>query len=220
MTGKVDIANMALSHIRAGRINSFEESSAQAEQCRLFYDICRDQCLEDAPWGFATRLEPLALLDPDDFSIFNWRYCYAKPADCLLIQRLVLNFTTVSQDSSAVVSRFDDCNFLQPDLNRQVQYEVFDIDDTEVIAANDPDLRIKFNVKVTDVNKFSSSFKLGLSHLLAAHLAVSLAGVEKGQALRKDSLTLYRSLINDAVARDLNERYTPVPDSEFITIRS
>lgn len=221
MTSAVDICNMALAHIRAGNINSLTENSSQAFYCNLFYETCRDQCLEDAPWGFATRLETLALLDSSTYDLFNWAYAYQYPSDCLRIHRLVLNYEQVNTSSSFITNRvYEIYDYPEPNLKRPVQYEIFDIGGTTVIGANDAELRIKYSTKITDPNKFSSSFKLALSRLLAANIATAIAGEEKGDKLMRAQLSLYQKLINNAIANDMNQRHEPAPDSEFITVRS
>lgn len=221
MTSVVDICNMALAHIRAGSIQSLDEQSVKAEYCSLFYETCRDQILEDAAWGFAQRIEPLSLLDSDFFSVFNWGFVYQYPSDCLKIHRLVLNYEQVTSGSSSVTDRVYGFNeYPQPDLDRPVPYQIFDIDGTTVIAANHSELKVKYTAKIVEPNKFSSSFKLALSRLLAAHIAVPIVGEGKGSSLAENSLRMYRSLINNAIANDMNQHHRDAPDSEFITVRS
>lgn len=220
MASVVQICQMALAHCRAGTINSLTEGSSNAFFCNLFYDTCRDQVLSDAPWGFATRLTQLAKLDPESFDIFNWAYAYAYPSDCLRINRLVLNYEQVNTSSSFVTNRvYEIYDYPEANLEHPVEYEIFDIDGTTVIAANDDNLRAKYNYKATNTQKFSASFTLALSRLLASNIAVSVIGYEKGKDVMVDSLQIYRSLINNAIANDMNQRHKEPPDSEFITSR-
>lgn len=220
MTSPVDICNMALAHIRAGNINSLTEASTQAFYCKLFYDICRDQCLEDASWGFNTRISPLALLDSSLFAVFNYACVYQYPSDCIRIERLVRDFEEITPGNSASNRVYPIPGYPVQDFNTPVPYEIFDINGTTVIGANESDLRVKYATKTTDVNKFSSAFKLALSRLLASNIAVAIAGEEKGDKLMNKQLSLYQKLINNAVTNELNQRHTVVPDSEFITVRN
>lgn len=221
MASEIDICNMALSHIRGGSIGSFTERSVQAIQCNLFYKTVRDSVLEDAPWGFATRIRGLSQLDPDSFDVFNWAFVYQYPSDCVRINRLILNYEQVNSSSSFVSNRFYEFeNYPAPNLRRPVEYEVFDISGTTVIAANDSELRINYNTRMEDPTKFSSKFSLALSHLLASYIAVPVAGEEKGKSLQKSQLSLYSAMINSATSKTLNERHVPPADSEFITIMS
>lgn len=218
MTSEVEICNLALSHIRAGSINSLTESSIQAQQCELKYPVLRDQMLQDAPWQFNRSLKPLALLTD---TLFNWIYVYQYPTDCLFINRLHINFAEVSSDTttSAVASRYYDRGLPRPDLDQQVGYKIYNVDGNKVIAANEKELRIDYRKRVEDPNLFSVNFIMGLSHLLAAELAIPLVGIDKGRGLRSDELKIYQSYVDSGIENELNEQFTEVPDSDFITVR-
>lgn len=224
MASVVDIYNMALSHIRGGRVSATTDTTLQAQQCNLFYETCRNQVLEDVRWGFASRVESLALLDSDTFSVFNWAYVYQYPSNCLRINRLILNHEYVqSGTSTAVTSRFYDRNLPIPDHKTPVPYAQFDVDGTRVIAANDSNLRIDYNTNAAAVMnpvRFPSSFVMALSHLLASMIAVQIVGEERGSKMMRDQLALYRQYISTATANELNDQYEAPADSESITIRS
>jgi hypothetical protein len=217
MTSEVEICNLALSHIRAGSINSLTESSAQAQQCKLLYPLLRDQVLEDSTWQFAHGLKALAVLTSVD--IFNWNYAYQYPSDCLKVNRLLLNWEEIQNDQAIYAARLRDLGLTFPDLKQQVEFKVFNVDGNRVIAANECELRIDYIKKITDPNLFSTKFVMALSHLLSAELAIPIVGVDKGRALRSDSLSVYTSYIESAAAEDLNEQYSHLPDSEYIRIR-
>jgi len=218
MTNEVEICNLALSHIRAGSINSLTEASIQAQQCKLKYPILRDQMLQDAPWQFSRSLKPLALLTD---TLFNWIYVYQYPSDCLYINRLHVNFAEVSADNgtSAVASRYYDRGLPRPDLDQQVEHKIYNIDGNKVIASNEKELRIDYRKCVEDPNLFSINFIMGLSHLLAAELAIPLVGVDKGRGLRSDELKIYQSYVDSGIENELNEQFTEIPDSDFINVR-
>lgn len=215
MASAVEICNMALSHIRAGSINSLTENSVQAQQCKLLYPMCRDMVLEDAPWGFARTIRELALLT--SVKIFNYAYAYQYPSDAKRINKLMMSWDEVTNDSAPSLRYHDD---LFPGMRKtKVVYEIFHNAGTRVIAANDIDLRVDYNIVVEDPNLFSTSFILAVSHLLASNLAIPLIGTAEGRPLRNDELQLYTKYIDTAVAGDANQSYTPIPDSEYITTR-
>lgn len=218
MASEVEICNLALAHIRAGSINSLDEASVQAQYCKLFYPVLRDQMLEDSPWQFARGLEPLAVLEE---TLFNWVYVYQYPTDCLHINRLVLNLEQINSESSsiAVGSRYHHERLARPNFNRQVEYKIYNTDDNKVIASNHCELRIDYRKRITDLNLFSNSAILALSHLLASELATPLVGVDKGRPLRSDELTVYKSYLGSAIDNELNEQFTAIADSEFINVR-
>lgn len=214
MSSEITICNLALSHIRGGSINALTEASIQAQQCKLLYPILRDSALENAPWQFATRIVSLAELA--DVEVFNFAYTYQYPSDCLKIKRLILNWETVNRTDS----QFYGNNL--PIINTQapVPYQIFNDDGNRVIGANYAELRAEYTVQVTDTNLFSIQFILALSHLLAAELAIPIVGVNEGRKLKSDSMQQYNAHIRAAVAAMMNEQYTPMPDSEFITVRN
>ena len=217
MASEVEICNIALSNIRGGSINSLDEGSLQAQQCKLKYFILRDRCLTEMSWGFNRKITALAVLTTE---IFNWAYAYQYPADCLKITRLVGAHEELANADADVVSRLLDSQLLPlRDLRNQTPYEVFNFSNNKVIGTNEADLRIDYAVKVTDPNLFTPDFIMALSHLLSSELAIPVVGAELGRQLRDDSLKIYKSYINTAIASDLNDGYHTPPLSEFETIR-
>ena len=216
MASEVEICNMALSNIRAGSINSFNESSLQAQQCKLKYPYMRDMLLSDAPWNFAHRIDALALLTDD---LFNWVYAYQYPSDCLYINKLILNFEEFGDTGDGVTRARHIEDVYAPDLGRQVKYEVQNVDDNRVIAANEPELKISYRKKIIDPNLFSSLFIQAFVQLMSSELAIPVVGAEVGRQLRADALQLYKQYLLEATASTMNEGYTEVRDSDFIMVR-
>lgn len=86
---KTIICNMALSRI--GAASSIEdvdtETSAEANECRLWYDYSRLQALEAYNWNFARRRQTLAE-HSDDPPSGVWTYRYQYPSDCVKFRKL------------------------------------------------------------------------------------------------------------------------------------
>jgi hypothetical protein len=217
MASEVEICKMALSHIRAGSINSLTESSVQAQQCKLFYPLVRDQMLRDLAPPFAKRVRALAERSGDD--IFNWAYSYQYPSDCLKVLKLRPNYEEVQQGEPTIYSRYRDPNYPIPDLSSPVNYEIQNIDNNRVILTNEQQVRADIIIRVEDPNLFDIQHIFALSYLLASELSLPLVGVEKGRALRGDNLQIYNQYVATASAEQLNEEHSDVPDSEFITVR-
>lgn len=218
MASEIEVCNLALSNIRAGSINSFNENSLQAQLCKLKYPILRDRCLREIPWQFSRKLRALS---PVVTEIFNWSYAYSYPVDCLKIHRLVGEYEEVPSGTNDHVSRLLDSRVQSStDLRKQIPYEVFNFDNTKVIGANQPNLRIDFASKVTDPNLFSDDFILALSHLLASELAIPVAGGELGRALRSDSLQMYKQYLGAAIATDMNDQFITPAESDFVNVRN
>ncbi len=217
MSSEVEICNLALSDIRAGSINSLDEGSLQAQECKLKYPILRDRVLTELPWGFNRKIEALAVLTTE---IFNWAYAYQYPVNCLKIHRLVGAHEELLNADADVVSRLLDSQLLPlRDLRTQTPYEVFNFSDNKTIGANEAELRIDYVAKITDPNLFTSDFILALSHLMGAEMAIPLVGVKEGRELRKDSLALYKSYLDAATANDLNDQFDTPALSELETTR-
>jgi len=211
MASEVDICNIALSHIRAGRINSLQDVTIEGQECELKYALMRDLMLESFNWPFAHKIKPLSL---SETPVFNWSQTYQYPADCLKINRLVARYEEVASNSTMSPDKV-----VAHDLRGQIPYEVFSFK-TRLICTNLTEARIDYRQRITDPEVFPPAFAMALSYLLAAELAVPVVGAELGRALRKDSLDLYISYLNSATADALNEQYFSPVESEFVKIRS
>lgn len=219
MTSVVDICNMALSHIRAGSINAIDENSAKAQLCNLHYATVRDTVLSE-PWSFNHSIRTLTLRAD---TIFNWKYLYQYPEDCLKINYLIPNWTQVSADNTGTRPRnYYDRGLVNLDFHRpKIEYEVFNVaGEDKVIASNDAELRLDYQAEVTDVNLMSPKVIMAISHLLAANIVIPIIGIDAGRSIRSDEYALYNQLITSAMADDLNQRHKEIPDDDMITIRS
>ena len=216
MPSVVEICNLALSNIRGGSINSLNESSLQAQNCKLKYPILRDMLLRKVLWPFAHKIDALALLTDD---VFNWAYTYQYPADCIGINNLLLDFEEFGDTGDGVARARHIEDIYTPDLDAQVMYDVINISGNKVIVANEPRLRISYKISIDDPNLFDSEFVQALAWLLAAELAIPIVGAEAGRKLRIDAMQVYTDLLKDAAASSKNERYKPPADSGFITTR-
>lgn len=214
MASEVEICNLALNNIRAGGINSLDDPTVQARTCKLKYPILRDQVLTDAPWQFAHKLKPLSLLTDE---VFNWRYAYQYPSDCLYINYLVPEQAGIDHSVNLRYSSNDVRDEMT--MNNRVNYEVININNNRVIVSNTPNLRIDYRANITNPNLFTTPFIMALSHLIAAEIAISVAGVEKGAPLRNQSLQIYEVYLNNAVSNNANEQSTSVQESEYVTAR-
>lgn len=216
MTSVVEICNMALSKVRAQSINSLGESSLEAQQCDLWYEQTRNFLLSDSPWGFARKTVALALTQETQF---NWLHVYQYPSDCLYIERVILNYAAVDNDLGRMNRYRSDDTLIRPDLKRQVEHEVGNINGNKVILCNFSEVRIKYRAEVSDPNLFSMGFIECFAALLGSRLAVPITGGDMGRMLRKENLEEYDALLAAAVGNTLNEEYSEPPDSEFVTIR-
>lgn len=214
-TSEVEIANMALSQIGVRSINSFDEASLAAQQCRLFYPKLRDSILTSLKWGFATRIAPLALTAEE---LFNWVYIYDYPANCLKIHELIPDYQTVGVDSQGLRPRIalEPYTFIEIE---EPEYQIFNIGGDKVVACNYENARIEYTHKVTDPNLFPLNFQLALSMLLASTIVVSLADIKEGMAIQRSTYQQYMIYRQQAMVDNANEMNYNQPDSKFIQIR-
>lgn len=165
----IDICNLALGHLGdEATVSSIDppEGSAQAEHCARFYPIARRTMLAAHTWSFNTRRASLALLG--DTPPAGWAYAYSLPNPCL---RAVAVYTPEQIDNYDLLG-----DNLQPmdqgDFNTQdFVVESRSTNGAAVLYTNVEDAVLLYLVDVTDTTRFSSSFMLALSRLLASFLA-------------------------------------------------
>ena len=197
-TSPVAIANMALSHIGArSKIESFDESSIEAEQTSLWYDHCRLQTLEASDWNFARKRVTLALHSeaaPEGV----WAYRYQYPSDCIAARRIP--------------------NPLGPSAD-QVPFEI-EINNTgevKTILTNLENAELVYTKDVESPTLFSTYFVDAISHLLASYIAYSLTGTRN---IKADELNIYSAMLRMAAANNANEQAeAPPKDAPWITGR-
>lgn len=178
-----DICNMALGYIAKGRITSMEQTTEEARQCAMYYDICRKKLLRSYDWGFASRVKELAKTDR---KYPGWDFCYGYPAKALEVKRI---FCAEEPRES-------------PD--RVVEFEVVSLeDDVKVIATDMEYAWAEYVSDLTQVEKFSPEFVSALSHLLASSIALQLTG--NGQ-LKQAEYQLFIEDINAAKFENATEK--------------
>lgn len=82
-----DICNIALSYIGKRQIQSLDEQSETARQCKLHYNNARQNLLRSYAWGFAKKVTVAALLNT---KYPGWEYVYAYPSECVSLRLIKL----------------------------------------------------------------------------------------------------------------------------------
>jgi hypothetical protein len=112
---KVEVFNLALSAMGTrNRVSSPTESSTEARECLLWYDVVRKQILCSAPFQEATANQRLAVAaervggewlpnHPDP----GWRFSYSSPADMLRPRRLATYESFILSTSAANERRIE-----------------------------------------------------------------------------------------------------------------
>lgn len=193
---EVKIANMALSNIGTrSTIESLDEDSPEAQQCKLHFDYARAVALSDYDWSFARKRQALAAhseAPPEDI----WDYRYQYPSDCLVARKIE---NPLGDDADAV------------------PFEVEMESDSKSILTDEEDAVLVYTFNQETPDFFTPYFVRTLSFMLAHLIAYPLTGK---QSLQSDMLNTYRFFIAHAEASDANEKVAKPPrDAEWIRDR-
>lgn len=216
---QVGIYNMALAAVGVSQfVQSPTEGSLQANTLSIFWESCRDQCLQDYQWGFANRnavLEALTIGPPP-----HWLYIFGYPSDCLQARRIVHtpdsgNLTTFNIPGySSYSGTF--CSFYFD--HRHIPFELVE-DEAEggiAIATNEQYPTLVYTARITTLSLWSPAFVNALVWLLATKICVPFSAnpkyaTEAGQA--------YEAAIRKAGAASMNEGEERQRESELIHVR-
>lgn len=211
MSTIVEICNDALLNIRGQSINSLNESTREAQVCKLKYPLVVEKVLREFNWSFAKKTQPLALRTE---TLHRWRLCYQYPSDALKIRDVtVLNIPT----SNTVLGLYG-TEYQEPDYT--VPYEVLTVDGVKVIGCNIDDVVAEYTWNVVDPNLFDPIFKMMLGWYMGSQIAVPIMGVGKGQREQRTALEQYAALKSEALKNDDEEQgHTPTQETDLITGR-
>lgn len=183
MTTAVDICNQALGHIGKGEISSFEEASAEARECRRFYNLTRRAYLQRSDWTFARRRIALAQLDADYTD--RWAFTYARPAHTLKMLRVLSKTIDPRQNP------------------RPVPFEVRE----NRVYTDMPEAVAEYTFDLTDPSTFGPLFVEALSYRMAQLIARPLTRSSKLVQEMRDEAREHLSLaITQDAAQDV-DRY-------------
>jgi hypothetical protein len=195
---KEDIGNMALSHLGDARINNFEEVSAEAKECALWYDICRMEALEALNWNFARSRQALSV-HSEAAPECTWSFRYKLPVKYLKM-------------------RWMENPFGRSKKRIPFEIELAPVDGTRTILTNLEEATAVYTRDQTNVATFSPKFITALSHLMAARMAKGLNGTDKDQ---RAQYQLYNHMISAAMASNANEAaQDEIADADVILARS
>ena len=193
----VQICNLALSHIGArSTISSLNEQSAEAQQCKAWYDIVRKDILQRHNWSFARRRLTMALIEQNPAP--EWRYRYALPHDWIAVRYLE---HPAGADADALP--FD----LEASLSGAEMTLLTNADAAKAIYTFDQ----------TYTNMFSDKFRITLSWGLAAVLAVPITGDERRAQYAQQ---IYMTVLEQAMGSDAGQAISEPPrEAEAIRAR-
>jgi hypothetical protein len=208
MTADVDVCNMALAHLSAGKITTLADSTPQARYCSMFYDAALETMLTDGTWKFAKVIADL-VLDGTGEGENGWIYKYTYPTDCLRV--ICIRMPNDVFTSTARYGSLDDMSYVRAQLPNLPHDRVGTLLMTDV-----EDAQIEY-IQLITADDMSSMHQLALSYLLASLIAVPLIGTEKGSAEKKRVLEMYTGLSTVASTRNSSDQYEIPRESDFVT---
>ena len=151
-----DIANNGLLLIGAKTITSLTQGNKSANTMNALYIPTRRQLLS-YPWNFASFREKLARssVTPD----FEYNYAYVLPDDWL--------YTVSVHDNDAGAG--------------SIVYKHEQVDNANVLLANEEDVYIRYIKDVTDPNLWTADFQKAMSSALARDAAIAISNSNKLQ---------------------------------------
>lgn len=179
MASKIDIWNLALSHIgHRANVGDPDEASVEANHCRRFYPIALGAALERHSWAFSTRRAQLAEVDNP---LNQWAFAYALPNSCKKAWEVLPPESTDLRDGQPFVIETSDTGDF-------------------VLYTNMEDAVLRYGVLVTDTTKYSDLFILTLSYELASMLVGPIPKDAKMKKAMLDAAAYYASIAQAADA--------------------
>lgn len=185
MASKVDICNIALSHIGQRAIIqniSPPDASVEAQICARYYPQARDELLEERRWGFCATRAPLALLTATPPAA--WAYVYKIPD-------AALELIAVLQQST-------------PDDNITEPYIV----EGTTILSNTPNATLRYTFFNDDPTTYPAFARSALGWLISHYLAGSIIKGDTGAKVAEGAYKMYQVQLAKASAFDANQAKT------------
>lgn len=181
---EVDIYNLACSSVTTtSSIESVDEDSTEAQECKLWYGLVRDWVLESAPWGSARQTSRLALLATRDDSL-DWvdgdptpgyTYAYGRPSDMLR-------------------PRY---------LTSMARFELGLRNSTPALMTNQPTALLVYTMQQTNIDTWDRDLRLAVIHTLAAKVSRKLTG---SRSKMIDNFNMANEYVLQARAAAANQR--------------
>lgn len=153
---EVSVYNLALNQVGArDNVTITLEASREAEVCRLWYPVVRDQILRAAHWPSARKIERLALLAETTSETWDplqpdpgYQYVYSQPADILYPRSL-------STYAPFIINNFGS---------------------VPAITTNEYQAIFIYTFRQTIVSRWEASLQSAIVFGLAAHICMPLTG--------------------------------------------
>ena len=168
-----------------------DEQTEQARQCKLFYEITKQDLLRNYTWGFAKKIDKLAELTQSEKNPY-WRYIYTYPQKCVAVRKIF------DKDTGKAVL-----------AGQQKEWDLFMVKDNVLgIGCNVPKAYLEYTYDVDDANLFSSDFVDAFAHMLAFNICIQLTG---NSGLQQTQYQLAQAALMRAKYTTAQEKHN-VPD--------
>ena len=201
MSSKLDIWNLALSHIGDGSdVDDVDEESLEAEQCRKYYPIALGMLLERHAWNFAVKTVRLA--EHTEVAPQDWTFRYAFPSDYVQALQVLPNFCNVN------TTWLDEMAFLQYVADNAKHYDIESASDgTPTIVTNEYQACLRYIWRNEITGHYSAGFVMALSLLLSSFLAGG--PILKSAKVSAQKLEMFELALGHATKNVSNASHNP-----------
>lgn len=201
MASNVQICNLALGMIGAGRIASLEDGSIEGRACTAVFELLRDEVQEAHVWTFNKGRAELARVD--ETPAFGYSYAYALPSDCLRVLKMDgEGFTLADQENGISVVGYG------------VDWEI----EGRRLLTNSESVSVQYLKRVEDPSQFPASFVMALSARLAVDLAMMVA---KSYKLAESMQVIYKARLASGESTNADtDRTTPYYSTTYVSERT
>ncbi|TMN24500.1 hypothetical protein [Pseudoxanthomonas sp. X-1] len=204
MTSPIDICNLALGHIRAGRrIAALTENSEEADACGQFYEMARDTALAAYTWQFARRYAAPALVTAPPA---GYSQAYRVPDGCLQVIAL--------RGSEELAGQRHHCWTMPP---LPIHDFVLAADDGgQLVLTNLSSAVMAYTSRVENPDAWSAPFRQAVGFLLASYISIPITGKED---LAKTNLGFYQDALESAKLHDISQQNQQVQVASGVEAR-
>jgi hypothetical protein len=173
MAAQLEIVNKSLGHISIAPITSMVESSPAAILANSIWNTCRQDCLRNHDWPFATIIATLSTVNTTILHN-DWVYAYAYPTDALEVWSVYYNYSDKDQSFRVIYDK---------SLT------------AKIILSNTSEAVAEYTYDQTDTTPWDAFFVSVMSYFLASNMAKPLTG---SKDLADEMLEIYNKMMNDA----------------------
>ena len=193
-SSQTDICNQAIALIKAKAIQSIEENSLEARECRRFYPQVVAEMLEGPhDWSFANRRVALAAVT--NGREHEWLFAYAVPADMASPIRLIPDLSSLGFPALLPGQSYGDVWLLGGLYERPYVIE------NGIVYSDEETAFLEYAINDVDEVVLPALVVRALTHDLASRIAVPVKGDRK---LRRELLEETDLFWQRAIADDKN----------------